>query len=157
MIKRELEQKLRSDLPLTAGDMALLEEALADGQTASLLQGMPEEVPSLAWRSELNEKLRAVQPIPAKAKISWWKVITGGSLALGVASSVALVLVLQKNAELNSAAGYKTQDVSIEAQLLTAHQESVSQLEFGGSTRHASKASSTTKEFKWSDADLESL
>lgn len=157
MIKRELEQKLQNGLPLTAGEKALLEEALAASHTASFLQGMPDEVPSLAWRSELNEKLRAVQPIPAKAKVSWWRLITGGSLALGVASSVALVLVLQKNAELNSTAGFKPTDVSIEAQLLSAHQESVSQLEFGGSTRHASKANATTKEFKWSDADLESL
>ncbi|HRJ26895.1 MAG TPA: hypothetical protein PLO61_05235 [Fimbriimonadaceae bacterium] len=159
MNRHDLLRKIANDQPLTPAEEAWLDAELAQEQAVpSCLKSLPEETPSLAWRSSLNEQLRALAPAASARPRRLWKWLTGGSLALGVASSIALVLIWQHRAGLTSPAPSPQVAPSVEAALIAAHQEGMSQIEFSAPSKSSASGSNTaTEEFQWSEVDLESL
>ena len=85
MTRRELFEKIQSGEPLDARESLFLEQNLESSESyavAGLVQGLHDPEPSMAWRSELNEKLQAVAPAPKVEKRSWFG---SGLIALGAA------------------------------------------------------------------------
>lgn len=88
-MNRDLLKKLQNEMPLTPEEEALLEAGLASQaqQSAAQMVGrLPEESVSLAWRSSLNEKLRAQQAKRQRRERVFW--VLRPASALAVAATV---------------------------------------------------------------------
>jgi hypothetical protein len=127
-MNRELKKKLTDEQPLTVEETLRLDEAI-EGQTVvpALLAGLDDTSPSLAWRSELNQKLLLQSGRHKRHTTFRW--------FSGVAAAAALVAV----AFLSVPRPTKTEFVreplagvskpavkegpSVEESLLTAHRE----------------------------------
>lgn len=75
MTQRELFEKIQHGETLDARESLYLEQVLEsdDGlNVASLVEGLHDPEPSLAWRSELNEKLQTMAPKPTRPKRLVW-------------------------------------------------------------------------------------
>jgi hypothetical protein len=127
-------------------------ESPAQKATQNLLSGLPEETLSLAWRSQLNEKLIVIAEKP-KPKPFWaiaWKPAAG----LALASALALVFVLQMNPSTAPSSTATAKDSS--SVILTAHNEGSTWAELGVSP--ASDSSATVPAIDdFSDLDLDTL
>lgn len=155
-----LNERLMALLPTPApSKSAELDVQLESGeqmQTAAWVQNLDDEEPSMAWRSQLNEKLLALRT-PAKRKSFWhaWRWAGAGAMAAG-----ALAIVMFLNAPKDAVVPEKltANPSSIEAGLIAAHQESAGALDLGSNTRmpmlEGGKPSSSSM---WTDADLETL
>jgi hypothetical protein len=82
--KNELMKKLAAEQPLTPAEALMLDELLeAQGHVKATVSNLDCPEPSLAWRSDLNAKLKAVGP-KRKSKPLWaWG---SGILATGAAA-----------------------------------------------------------------------
>lgn len=87
----ELEWKLMNDEALTADEMAALDAALGSTSVSSVVREIENEVPSLQWRSQLNEKLNSLAK-PVKRRRTPWLVFAVPATAAMVAG---LMLVAQ--------------------------------------------------------------
>lgn len=86
-MRDELLKKLQSGEPIDARDALLLEQELESGSSAAIanmVSELPDPELSLAWRSELNDKLRAMAPAP-KEKFQWFPI---GAAVAGVSCAV---------------------------------------------------------------------
>ncbi|MBL8048324.1 MAG: hypothetical protein JNJ45_06545 [Chthonomonas sp.] len=119
MNEKELMDKLARELPLTAAEEAWLDSHLAE-QTTSPVGALPQEEPSLAWRSELNERLLALQPKPKRRP--WFLV---GGLASGAAAAALAWAMLAPTTKVMGPAG------SIEADMVASHELLVQQASAG--------------------------
>lgn len=75
MTQRELFEKIQSGESLDARESLFLEQVLESDEglsVSSLVEGLQDPEPSLAWRSELNEKLQTMAPKPARPKRLVW-------------------------------------------------------------------------------------
>jgi hypothetical protein len=125
-----------------------LHEQMAMGK---LVGSLPDEEPSLAWRSQLNDKLRAM---PARAKRTMWQVIwkpTAG-LALAGALAVAVILLPQTPEVERPVPGAAVADA-----MFAAHRETVAHHELEAVPVESLKADTDTVPFEWNDADLSTL
>ncbi|MCG9895116.1 MAG: hypothetical protein MH204_06540 [Fimbriimonadaceae bacterium] len=88
-MKKELLDKLMAEEALTAAEMLELEEALESQESAGVawLAGrLPDEEPSLEWRSRLNQRLADHAPAPARRRPVWhWLAPLGAAACLGAA------------------------------------------------------------------------
>jgi hypothetical protein len=101
-----------------ASERERLDRALVGrGQQAirEIVQALPEDVPSLEWRSHLNERLIATSQERRRVRPSWlWRPAAG----LAVAGALAAVVLWKAPEDPAFAA-----DFGIEASLLHAHRE----------------------------------
>lgn len=129
---------------------AYLEET---DQVRKVVQALPEEGLSLSWRSELNEKLRSVQPVPQRRAWSAWKPIAG----LACAAALALMFIAPRSSE----PGAATPSGSFEAKLLVEHTQSSQSRELADVGLSATEAKRTSERsvelIDWNASDLESL
>lgn len=84
----DLLKKLQSETPLTAQEEAMLDAALASEsqrQAARLVELMPDETVSLAWRSDLIEKLRDRQVKQRRRESVFWVLRPASAVAVAAA------------------------------------------------------------------------
>lgn len=92
-MEREIFEKIQAGETLDAREALMLEQALESGesvQVASWVEALEDAEPSLAWRSSLNEKLKACAPKPAKKRWSWAK---PGIAVAGLAACTCLAML----------------------------------------------------------------
>lgn len=140
-----------------AEQMALLDARLdaPEGRTVqSWVGNLPEEEPSLAWRSALNERLREMKPKPGLRR----RLLYPG---FGLAAAAALAVVFwtaQLSNDEPPAIG-----PTLEAALVSTHRDSVRAAELAGAgmaphdlaTLH--KSSPEEPQFEWNELDVETL
>ncbi|MFZ4507493.1 MAG: hypothetical protein ACOYON_07330 [Fimbriimonas sp.] len=130
-----------------------MDEALGGtGQQSvrSWVQSIPEDVPSMAWRSELNEKLLAMAT--QNAKKSWQSLVWRPALGLVMAGALAAILLIHPN----SAATPK--ESSLEAHLLEQYRVERASAELVNYSSSEMSVNTLPKfESEVSEADLESL
>jgi hypothetical protein len=100
----------------TMDEMNLIDEKLnrESLQTiGSLVRDLPEDVPSMAWRSALNERILAEAPKPRRAIWGW---MLRPAVGLSVAAALAAVVIFRP-------APSATEGVGIESVLIQMHQE----------------------------------
>jgi len=89
-------------------------ESSASQLMGRLVQDLPEDVPSMAWRSQLNERLLAEANV--KPRKSVWNWMLKPALGVSMATALALVVIVKfQPAEAPTAGG-------LESELLAAHQ-----------------------------------
>lgn len=127
-------------------------ESPAQRATSKLVSELPDETVSLAWRSQLNEKLIAMAEKP-KPRPFWaiaWKPAAG----LAIASALALVVVLQMSpTQRPSEASLPSDNSSV---ILTAHTEGSTWAELG-TTPASDSAASVPSIDDFADLDLDTL
>lgn len=86
---------------------------------SSLVKKLPEDSPSMAWRSQLNEKIRAEAAKKAKAaKVRWF---WSSSAGFGLATALAFVVLIPRGA---GPVSPHDPSSSLESRLLSIHTES---------------------------------
>lgn len=101
-------------------------ESEAQRQVAEWVRGLPEEdVPSLAWRSALNESVRV--EAERKARKRWRLTLLRPAFGLAAAASLALVLFVPRPVPKSVPVGSR-----LEASLIALHEDSVRTAEIVG-------------------------
>lgn len=111
--------RVKSEQPLDVQDALRLDESLeATRPVRSLVQGLADDELSLAWRSELNEKLFKAR---RSSRAGWrlWVSVGGSAVA---AACLALALFAHRP-EPARPVGSKTEMNSVEALILESHRE----------------------------------
>ncbi|MCW5937381.1 MAG: hypothetical protein KIT11_08760 [Fimbriimonadaceae bacterium] len=132
---KEFLSRLSSEEPLTMADALQLDEGLeAQRSLSSLIAKLPEDEPSLAWRSALNEKLAHMAPKPKRTR--WTLAFQGLAAATAVAGAFllfAMVNPAKPNVEpVGAVKGSVTKPgESIEEALISAHEDAGRQAAYG--------------------------
>lgn len=156
MFDKELFERLNDESGLLTGpDEARLDEALAN-QTISglLMKALPEEQPSMAWRSLLNERILAIAA--ASKRRSRWLSIWRPAIGLGLAGALAVVFMVNRPSQ----RPVDHPRARVESGLVEAHQMSVEATEIAGPGLAQHEAIATQKNddlYDWSESDIETL
>jgi hypothetical protein len=176
---KDLLKKIGSESVLNADEQMWLDLELESGHDLlrSCVAQLPDESPSLAWRSALNDAVRASTPIGETAERIGLDVALesrpqaevsrlvqalpeevpsriAGAIAFAGAGALALVIAL--NPSLPAGGGTPPTEATLEARLIAAHQESTSALDLGASNL-APPTSNGHRNQTWSELDLETL
>jgi hypothetical protein len=133
-------------------DERKLDEALLEQENvARLVASLPDEEPAPAWRSALSARLHEVARRKERKRVWAWVVRP----TMGFAMGAALVLAILSNSQesLPGTAG-------VEAQILSAHNESVHLGQFWGAVRaddDTRAISAPRDQVQWEEWDLGTL
>ena len=130
-----------------------IDERLA-GQDAirEIVSKLPDDEPSLAWRSQLNERLRA---LPAKARKRWWELAWKPTVGLGLATAFAFALLMKPT---QPAPTVSPESGSIVADaILDAHSGTVARHELDAVSGEALQSDTAAVPVEWDDVDLNTL
>jgi hypothetical protein len=150
--KNLIEKMLREDA-LTAEEERLVDQTLADDAISpKIVQSLPEEQVSLAWRSRLNEQVLSIAAKTRKKArvLAIWR----PALGLGLAGALAIVFTVSQPGK--SGPEY----TRVEAALVQVHTETVQAAELAGVglATHEAVASRTVDDaYNWSEVDIETL
>lgn len=151
---RDLIRKLQNDAPLTREEQVELELALEEANRSRLrtyVQDLPEEIPSMAWRSGLNEALQNLSQASKPKRRMGWGWLSASALSLAGAGALMFALLKPSNEVL----GDKT---SVEAALVASHVESVNAIESGAALSPRPTSSDVKGQVApWNEVDIESL
>lgn len=125
-----------------------LEELLKDARMPTLLGQLPEDEPSLAWRSELNQKLTALQRAPKAPWWATWRPIAG--LALAGALALTMFFGAPKPETVQSQA-------ALDEVLIAAHRESVARQEIGAAPVSALQSDTGNQPALFDEVDVTTL
>jgi hypothetical protein len=131
-MNKDLLNKVKVEQPLTAEESLRLDAALeAQERVASVVSGLPDEAPSLSWRSELNQRLARVSRTRRAGPV--WRF---GIAAVGMAAVSLMVISLLQPVPSESG-GVKTAvaegkaKASLEDAILAEHNDATSQASLG--------------------------
>jgi len=114
-VKMEGRQEIMTELEL---DSKL--ESTGQLQVRQLVQSMPDEPVSMAWRSSLNERVMAsIEAKRRKRRAAWF---LSPALGLGLAGALAFVVLTKPTV---GADPQPKASASIEAQLVASHQDTI--------------------------------
>lgn len=153
--REQIEKAMDENVKLNAEQEAWLDEKLnAQSQIANMVRALPEDEPTLAWRSELSGKLHMVARERERArKVSW---IFRPTLGVALAGALALVFMYKGVPDSPRPSAPRVED-----QIVSAHQESVAIGQFWGGIRDDDGARVATapaaSEYRWDETDLGTL
>lgn len=156
MNNQELMQKLLREENLAAEEQCRLDSLLSDSEPVKILVGtLPSEVPSMAWRSSLNEKLLLEASRGAPKRTALWLKL---SPALAVAGVFVAIIMTSKPVTIAPVA----QPIFIEEQLVQAHNEIVNTADSGMPTTdtfasNTDKSEIDSSVLEWSDGATDNL
>ncbi len=132
----------------------LLEQP-AQQALARMVAALPQEEPSLAWRSAVSERVFAAAKANArKRRIAW---TLRPALGLGLGAAMALAFISTQMQVLDPPVA----SASVEEQILSAHRESVQVESFWGGVRTGEEAIAVSapavQEYQWDETDLGTL
>lgn len=155
MTNKHLLEKLMNEEPLTAAEQSQLDVLLAtesQKKVALMATHCDEEELSLAWRSDLNQKLAVESSKRRKNQRVWWTLRP--AIGLGLASAMGFVL-WTKQPDVVQQPPYQT---PIEQKLAAAHEEASTVAELQGSTIASyHKPTEAPIDNQWTEADLGAL
>jgi hypothetical protein len=155
-MNQETRSKLEAEIALTRHEQVDLElglESEAQLQARAWAGAMADDSPSLAWRSELNERLIALQSRSARKRRSPLIWISASSLGLVGAAAIAVALLRPTEVPVNPAA-----DNSIEATLVATHIDSISALDSGVLVApRPTTETGVSRGPSWDEVDVEAL
>lgn len=122
-------------------------------QAAEWVRALPEETPGMAWRSALNEKVRA--EADARARRRWRWTLARPALGLALAASLAVV-VLVPRAPLAASPAAPNAD-RLEANLVALHDQSVATADVVGAGLSPDEATASPVRARDPLEDLEAL
>jgi hypothetical protein len=135
----DLNRKLTEEHPLTAEEALRLDGALESARSqfvATLVSGLPDEAPSLEWRSQLNEKLARCSK--RKRTVRYWRFGFGATAAMAVCA--ALVMMVRPDGGSQPIAPNRAVEnvpqETVEDAILSGHEEMVSQASLGVSVAY---------------------
>ena len=132
-----------------------LNERLLQSSPREWVKSLPEEMPSLAWRSELNEKLLAISPVKKRSPLRLFAIASGVG---AVAACVLTFLTVPQDYQESPAAAFNGFPTRNEEALIAEHVHSISALDLGAGTIVADNSSEKKKDtYQWSEVDVESL
>lgn len=122
-----------------------------------VVQSLPDETVSLAWRSALNEKVLAAAKVQHKRRVLYWFLRPAAGLALAGAMA-AVVLFRQPTPTSRPAAS----TYGVEAALIAAHDDATRYNDITGSGLSPVEVAfgatqKTTSGVDWTEVDVESL
>jgi hypothetical protein len=123
------------------------------GEIRQLIQSLPEDVPSMAWRSQLNERVLVESTrLQKRRKLVWWSRPAAG---FAVAGALAVMFLSRVTIESNSA----SDPASFESALVSAHREAqVSVTDISLTSFEADQfGESLPSQDGWTDNDLEGI
>lgn len=131
----DLKRKLMEELPLTAEEALRLDSSLESSAGLSIAKavaGLPDDAPSLEWRSRLNEKLAKASK--RRKAIVFWRVGFGATAAAAVCT--VFVLMAQPNVGQDSpivspTTVENTPKESVEDAIISEHEGTVTQASLG--------------------------
>jgi hypothetical protein len=135
-----------------------VDELLADPSqlaVAQMVSELPQEEPSLAWRSALSERIHTV----AKARERKRRValIFRPALGLSLGAAMALAFISTRMTPFEPAPARAT----LEEQIVTAHRDSVHAEQFWGGVRAGEEfraaSAPAVQEYQWDETDLGTL
>ena len=117
-----------------------------------MVGSLPEDVPSMTWRSDLNERIRA--EVVRLRRRRTLRFVLAPSLTCALSACVALVVWVG-----NSSPVLPHHQDGIEAALVATHQQGVTQVADAGLTftETESYADSIPNRETWTDSDLEGI
>lgn len=123
-------------------------------QAAEWVRALPEETPSLAWRSALNERVRAEAASRARGRWRWN--VARPALGLALAAAFAVVVFVPRPAAIVAPPKSKG---GLEASLVALHERSVETADVVGTGLAPSEvpASTATERVRDPLEDLEAL
>lgn len=145
---------------LSNRDAEALDRALANKESlkiAKVVQGIPDEVPSMAWRSALNEQIIAAAD--RKKHRRFWARIWMPAAGVGTTAAIAvsMVVLLLGPGPGNGA----DEGATLEASMVTAHRDDVRFNELAGpglSQADANQAKQNSgSSTDWKESDVEGL
>lgn len=131
-MNKDLLKKLNGEQPLTAEESLRLDAALeTQAPVASVVAGLPDESPSMSWRSGLNQRLAKVSRTRRAAPV--WRL---GIAAVGVAAASLLVVSLLQpvppdNGPVKTTVAESKVKPSLEDAILAEHNDATSQASLG--------------------------
>lgn len=137
---------------------AKLDEALARTERVrTWVAALPDEEPSLAWRSRLTTELRRVAPVSSKRRRLGWS-----ALGLAAATVLAAWLIVRVPAELTGPSRGNPVETGWhgqwEALIVEAHRDATLIATIGdGPTVYEERARTDEGVFQWSEWEVESL
>jgi len=135
-------------------DLDALLAAPDQNQMRLLVQSLTDEIPSLAWRSDLNEKIRAQKSTRPRAGWRWmWR----PSLGFAMAAALAVVMYVRFAPERTV-----THDGTVEAAMMLSHQDLTEAADVSGPGLSMQEAmspdtTSTSEPNDWDQQDVASL
>jgi hypothetical protein len=124
-----------------------------------VVRSLPEETPSMAWRSGLNEAL-LTEANRRRRRVFWFSALRPAA-GLAFAGALAAFFVL-RSAPMTSQPPTSYASSSIEAELLTTHNQVAAFADVAGTgvrpieTTYASRTQSTD-DLDWTEVDIDSL
>jgi len=137
---------------LSAAEMAELDAMLeASSPVARAVQVIPIDEPSMVWRSELNEKLRAMAPAPRSTRFGWrW-------FAPAAVAGVALAGFMIFSRPAPVSADKLVAAATIESTMISAHSENDTLADVSAVSYPVPTESAPSDVMQWTPDDLESL
>lgn len=151
----ELMRRVRREARLTPEEERRLDEGLAaQDPLRSTVAGLPDDEPSMAWRSALNERLLAATPKPRRTFLGRWM-----APASGFAAGLAVAGLAWWMNTTGEPQALPPSGASFEAQLLQAHDHGAALVEFapGSFDAPVARASQDEGDFQWTEEDLKTL
>lgn len=120
-------------------------------QIATLVKGIPEDEPSLAWRAQLNAKLESVTPF-RRRRLSW-------PLWSGAVATAAICAVVFFGSRPDTQTVRPDLAATTASALVNAHVESVARQDLGLASSSDLKADRGTSsdDYNWDVVDLSTL
>jgi hypothetical protein len=118
---REFDTVKINGATMTEKELDLKLESEAQLQIRQAVRAMPEDTVSMAWRSELNQRVVAgIQAKQKKRRFAW---ILSPALGLGVAGALAVVLMTKTPTVVNLPSASKAP--ALEESLVATHQDAL--------------------------------
>ena len=128
---RHFEEKALQELPMTVEEALQLDAELEKGASravAGLVSQLPDNPPSLAWRSSLNDRLMRLRVVPRPVRV--W--IAGAAATAAVAlCSLLWFPTLQRGGQADRASVVGDSQQSLEEAILAEHQDSAGHASLG--------------------------
>lgn len=151
-------KKLESEQALSMAESHQLDEQLkSQSQIAQAIRALKDEEPSLAWRSQLNERLIGLQAPVAKSR--WNRRWGFAGLGTAVAATASLMIIMNAKQPVGAPVAMDQPNAtSAEQILLDAHQGAVFALSTGaGDGSQPIRSESESSVHHWTEAELEAF
>lgn len=117
----------------------------------NLVATLPDDEPSMAWRSQLNDRLRA---LPSQARRKWWELAWKPTVGLALAGSLAVLVFVKPS---SAPTLESTPSVSVADAMIAAHREAVVRHELGTIPEETLRSDTGPVPSEWNEADLSTL
>lgn len=152
-MNKRLREKLTDEVRLSSTEMAELDRALEAESVRPLIAALPDEEPSLEWRSRLNERLWETRP--KRLRQPW---VFAGTMIGATACAIAAMMMVIGNPQVAKPEPVAVQS-SVERNILVAHSETLAVLELSETSFQEPTRSVPEEEqpFQWTSEDIEAL